>query len=136
MSARVKKLRALAADRGATKAEAAAAKAKADELDQSEQAIEILKRLKFSEEQARGIVEALPDFPIYRPSRPRWGLFWDWCSANHHRDPMSLEAQLRFMHHDLNGVFGQGVGGPLNITTTAGAAEQAFRPYADLISKT
>ncbi|MGI8853703.1 MAG: hypothetical protein ACR2GC_10550 [Methyloceanibacter sp.] len=128
---RVAALREKRVDRGATPAEAEAAKAKADQLDKTDKAVEILKSYRFSEEQAKGIVEALDELPPYREGRWRWGLMFDYCSSHQHLDPHSLEGQLRWLNQELNGTFSQSIGGPLREAKTADAAANIFKPYAE-----
>jgi hypothetical protein len=92
MLKRIQALRAKTVERGATEAEAAAAQAKADELENGVERA-VLMQLKWAEEHARRIVWALAGLPscCSPNSSWRWPLLRDWASVHGHLDVSTLK---------------------------------------------
>lgn len=104
---KIEALRAKTVDRGATPAEAKAAAELADKLEASrsvkqEEAREALREYVPEAYRLEHIVNALPNIPPWRgPDTWRWPLLHDWANSHDHKDPYSLETQMRFLAHDL-----------------------------------
>lgn len=134
LTKKVALLQAKTVARGATEAEAQAAAAKVTELTQGEQRAEAaahLKRLGWSEQHARGIVAGLDRLPPWQAKTDwRFGVLWDWASAHGHRDPTTLETQLRFLSDDLRNSHHR-VGSAVSAAKTEQEATKAFKPYSD-----
>jgi hypothetical protein len=84
--------------------------------------------------QAEAIAAGLDRFPPWqRETDWRWGLLYDWASANNHQDPTALETQIKFLSDDLRNALDR-VGRAVLVAKTEEEATKAFKPYADKLA--